>query len=51
MTANGKGSMGDLSLEMQNINEGFNTRANYQTCVRSNGPVSDGEEETLAWQV
>ena len=41
MTINGKESMGKPSLGMQNNREGFNVRANHQTCVPSNGRVSD----------
>ena len=52
MTTDGKGSIREpISLGMQSNKEGFNIRANHQTCIPSYGPVSDGEEETLARQV
>ena len=49
MTNNGKGSMGEPSL-------GIRTRKGLiyvliTSCVPSNGPVCDGDEETLARQV
>ena len=49
MTTNRKGSMGEPSL-------GIQTRKGLiyvptTNCIPSNGPVSDGEEETLARQV
>ena len=40
--------MGEPILGMQNNREGSNIRANHQTCISSNGSVSDEEEETLA---
>ena len=42
--------MREPSLGMQNNKEGFSIHANHQTCIPSNGPVCDGEEETLARQ-
>ena len=49
MTTNRKGRMGEPSL-------GIQTRKGLiyvptTNCIPSNGPVSDGEEETLARQV
>ena len=49
MTTNGKVSMGEPSL-------GIQTRKSLiyvptTNCVPSNRSVSNGEEETLAWQV
>ena len=49
MTTNGKGSLGESSL-------GIQTRKSLiyvpsTNCVPSNGPVSDGEKETLARRV
>ena len=51
--------MVEPSLAMQHNKEGFDMFdalvkpqhhicVNHQTCIPSNGPVSDGEEETLA---
>ena len=51
MATNGKGSMGEPSFRNVNYREGFDIRANHQICIPSNGPVSDGEEETLARQM
>ena len=50
-TNNGEGSMGEPSFRNANNSEGFDIRVYHQICIPSNGPVSDGKEETLARQV
>ena len=50
MTTIGKGGMGEPSFRNTN-KKGVDVRANHQICIPSNGPVSDGEEETLARKV
>ena len=49
MTINGKGSMGEPSLGIRK-RKGL-IYVPTTSCIPSNGPVSDGEEETLARQV
>ena len=49
MTTNGKGSMGEPSLGIQTRKDLINVPTT--NCIPSNRPVSDGEEETLTWQV
>ena len=49
MTTNGKGSMGESSLEIR-TRKGL-IYVPTTSCILSNVPVSDGEEETLVRQV
>ena len=49
MTINGKGSMGEPSLEIQTIKSLIYVPTT--NCIPSNRSVSNGEEETLAQQV